>query len=146
MSKPKKKITRLINLQIKAGKATPAPPIGPVLGQSGVNIPEFCKSFNAASAGLPAGTPVPVVITVYADRSFSFIMKQPPASYSIMQAAKLEKGSQTPGKGKNIGTITRAQLQEIAKGKMVDMNAYDLDAAVKMLAGSARSAGIEVVN
>jgi large subunit ribosomal protein L11 len=139
-----KEITGYIKLQIPAGKANPAPPIGPALGQAGVNIMEFCKQFNAATQQKEVGMPIPVVITVYKDRSFTFIMKQPPVSYFLLKAAKIQKGTGTTGK-ELVGKVTKAQLHEIAKQKMQDMNAHDEDAAVRMIAGSAVSMGIEVV-
>lgn len=139
-----KKITGYIKLQVAAGKANPSPPIGPALGQRGLNIMEFCKAFNAQSQAMEPGTPIPVVITVYADRTFSFIMKTPPVTYFIKKASKLSKGSQTPGRA-TAGTLTIAQVREIAGQKMVDLNANDLDAASLMVIGSARSMGIEVV-
>ena len=138
-----KKITGYIKLQVKAGQANPSPPIGPALGQRGVNIMEFCKQFNAATANLEPGMPIPTVITVYGDRSFAFVTKTPPATYFIKKAAKIDKGSQTPGKT-GAGSVTMAQLREIAEQKMKDLNANDLDAATKMLVGSARSMGLEV--
>ena len=138
-----KKISGYIKLQVPAGQATPQPPIGPVLGQRGLNIMEFCKAFNAATQAQEQGVPIPTVITVYADKSFSFIMKTPPASFLLRRAAGLDKGSQTPGR-ETAGQVTRAQLHEIAEVKMEDLNANDLDAAVAMLAGSARSMGFEV--
>jgi large subunit ribosomal protein L11 len=140
-----KKITGYIKLQIPAGKANPSPPVGPALGQRGLNIMQFVKEFNAASQGMEPGTPTPVVITAFSDRSFSFVMKTPPNTYFLLKAAKLDKGSTTPGKGANIGRVTRAQLREIAETKMKDMNANDVEAAVRMLAGSARSMGLTVV-
>ncbi len=133
-----------IKLQVAAGMANPSPPIGPALGQRGLNIMEFCKQFNAKTQGLEKGTPIPVVISAFSDRTFTFITKQPPNSYFIKKAAKLEKGSQTPGT-KIVGTITKAQIKEIAAKKMVDLNANDIDAACAMLEGSARSMGIQVV-
>ena len=139
-----KKVTGYLKLQIPAGQANPSPPVGPALGQRGVNIVEFCKAFNAATQGMEPGMPIPVIITVYQDRSFSFETKAPPASYFLKKAAKLNKGSSTPGKG-SVGRVTRAQLAEIAEQKMRDLNANDVDAAVNILAGSARSMGIEVV-
>lgn len=139
-----KKIEGYIKLEIPAGKANPSPPIGPALGQRGLNIMEFCKAFNAQTQNLEQGMPIPVVITAYSDRSFSFVMKTPPASFFLKKAAKIDKGSATPSKG-TIGTVTRAQLREIAETKMVDLNAFDLDAAAKMIEGSARSMGLEVV-
>jgi large subunit ribosomal protein L11 len=139
-----KKITGYIKLQVAANKATPSPPIGPALGQKGLNIMEFCKAFNAQTQGMEAGTPIPVVITVYGDRTFSFELKTPPNSYFLKKAAKIEKGTQTPGRG-NVGKVTMSQIQEIAKSKMQDLNAHDLDAASRMIIGSARSMGLEVV-
>ncbi len=139
-----KEITGYIKLQIPAGKANPAPPIGPALGQAGVNIMEFCKQFNAQTQQKEVGMPIPVVITVYKDRSFTFIMKQPPVSYFLLKAAKLEKGTGLVGK-EIVGKVTMAQIREIAKQKMVDMNANDEEAACRMIAGSAVSMGIEVV-
>jgi large subunit ribosomal protein L11 len=142
-----KKITGYIKLQVPAGKANPSPPIGPALGQRGVNIMEFCKAFNAQTQQMEAGMPIPTIITVYADRSFSFITKSPPASYFIKKAAKINKGSQTPGKSAGIvGKVTMDQLREIASQKMADMSANDVDAGAKALAGSARSMGVEVVD
>lgn len=138
-----KKIIGFIKLQVPAGKANPSPPIGPALGQRGLNIMEFCKAFNAQTQGMEAGLPVPVVITAYADKSFTFIMKTPPASVLIKKAAKIEKGSARPHIDK-VGKITRAQAEQIAKLKMPDLTAADLDAAVRTIAGSARSMGIEV--
>jgi large subunit ribosomal protein L11 len=139
-----KKITGYVKLQVPAGKANPSPPIGPALGQRGVNIMEFCKAFNAKTGDMEAGMPIPVVITVYADRSFSFEMKKPPATYWIKKAAKLQKGSSTTGKG-FIGKISMSDLRTIAEQKMTDMNAASLDAAARTLAGSAKSMGLEVV-
>ena len=138
-----KKISGYIKLQVPAGQATPQPPIGPVLGQRGLNIMEFCKAFNAASQAQEQGMPIPTVITVYADKSFSFTMKTPPASFLLRRAAGLDKASQMPGR-ETAGQVTRAQLREIAELKMEDLNANDLEAAVAMLAGSARSMGLEV--
>ena len=140
-----KKITAVIKLQVSAGKATPQPPIGPALGQAGLNIMAFCKEFNALTQKLEEGMPVPVVITAYADRSFTYITKTPPNTYFLMKAAKVEKGSQTTGKGAKVGKVTIAQLREIASQKMQDMNTTDIEAAVRMLAGSARSIGLDVV-
>jgi large subunit ribosomal protein L11 len=137
-----KKVVGMIKLQIPAGQANPSPPVGPALGQHGVNIMEFCKAFNAKTQQ-QQGMIIPVVITVYADRSFSFITKTPPASDLLKKAAKVEKGSGEPNKIK-VGTVTRAQVEEIAKLKMVDLNAKTLEAAVKIIAGSARSMGIEI--
>lgn len=135
-----KKVTGLVKLQIPAGQANPSPPVGPALGQQGVNIMEFCKAFNAKTQ-TQTGTILPVVITVYADRTFSFIVKSPPASFLIKKAAKIEKGSSEPNKTK-VGSLTVEDLKEIAKIKMDDLSAYDLDQAVKIIAGSARSMGI----
>src|ERR687884_2188643 len=138
-----KKVTGFLKLQVPAGAANPSPPIGPALGQRGLNIMEFCKAFNAQTQKLEPGLPIPVVITAYADKSFTFVMKTPPASILIKKAAKIEKGSQRPNTDK-VGRITRAQAEEIAKTKMPDLTAADLDAAVKTIAGSARSMGITV--
>lgn len=137
-----KKIQAYVKLQIKAGEANPSPPIGPALGQQGVNIMEFCKAFNAATQTFKKGMPIPVVITVYSDRSFTFIMKTPPASFLIKDALKLPKGSGRPNTEK-VGVITRAQLEEIAKLKTPDLTAKDLDAAIRTIAGSARSMGVD---
>jgi len=139
-----KKIVGFIKLQVPAGKANPSPPIGPALGQRGLNIMEFCKAFNAQTQGLEPGMPIPVVITAYADRTFSFITKTPPVSYFLKKAANLQKGSQTPGKG-TVGQVTMAQIREIAEKKMQDLNANDVEAASAMLVGSARSMGLQVV-
>ncbi|HEV7372915.1 50S ribosomal protein L11 [Arenibaculum sp.] len=138
-----KKIVGYIKLQVPAGKANPSPPIGPALGQRGLNIMEFCKAFNAKTADLEIGMPIPVVITAFSDRTFTFVTKTPPASFFLKKAAGLDKGSQTPGRG-TVGTVTMAQIREIAQTKMVDLNANDVDAAAKMIAGSARSMGLEV--
>ena len=138
-----KKISSYIKLQIKAGEANPSPPVGPALGQHGVNIMEFCKAFNAQTQNLEKGLPIPVVITVYADRSFTFITKTPPAAILIKKAAKVAKGSSTPNTEK-VGKVTREQLEEIAKLKEPDLTANDIDAAVRTLAGTARSMGIDV--
>ena len=139
-----KKITGYIKLQVPAGIANPSPPIGPALGQRGVNIMEFCKAFNAATQELEKCSPIPTVITVYADRSFSFTTKTPPASFLLKKAAKLQKGSQEPGKT-SAGTIRRSQLAEIAETKMKDLNANDIEAATKIIEGSARAMGLTVV-
>ena len=139
-----KKITGYIKLQVPAGIANPSPPIGPALGQRGVNIMEFCKAFNAATQELEKGAPIPTVITVYADRSFSFTTKTPPASFLLKKAAKLKSGSKEPGKIK-AGTIKRSQLAEIAETKMKDLNANDIEMATRIIEGSARSMGLEVV-
>jgi large subunit ribosomal protein L11 len=140
-----KKIAGYVKLQIPAGKANPSPPVGPALGQRGLNIMAFVKEFNAATAQLEPGMPIPVVITAYADRSFSFVTKTPPNSYFLKKAAKIEKGTTTPGKGAAVGKVTTSQLREIAATKMKDMNANDVEGAVRMLAGSARSMGLTVV-
>jgi large subunit ribosomal protein L11 len=137
-----KKITAYIKLQVAAGKANPSPPVGPALGQHGVNIMEFCKQFNAQTQALEVGLPTPVVITVYADRSFTFITKSPPASVLLKKAAGVQSGSARPNTEK-VGKVSRAQLEEIAKIKMPDLTASNLDAAVRSLAGTARSSGIE---
>ena len=138
-----KKIAGFNKLQVPAGKANPAPPIGPALGQRGLNIMEFCKAFNAQTQGMEPGLPIPVVITAYADKSFTFIMKTPPATILIKKAAGIQKGSERPNVSK-VGKLTRAQLEEIAKTKEPDLTAADLDAAVRTIAGSARSMGIDV--
>ena len=140
-----KKIVGYIKLQIPAGKANPSPPVGPALGQRGLNIMAFVKEFNAVTQNMEPGMPVPVVITAYADRTFSFVMKTPPNTYFLMKAAKIDKGNSTTGKSASIGRITQSQLREIAEIKMKDMNANDIDGAVRMLAGSARSMGLTVV-
>ncbi|HEX9451818.1 MAG TPA: 50S ribosomal protein L11 [Burkholderiales bacterium] len=138
-----KKVVGYVKLQVPAGKANPSPPIGPALGQRGLNIMEFCKAFNAQTQKMEPGLPIPVVITAYADKSFTFIMKTPPASILIKKAAKVEKGSKVPQTDK-VGKLTRAQAEEIAKMKMPDLTAADMDAAVRTIAGSARSMGIDV--
>ena len=146
-----KKITGYLKLQVPAGSATPSPPIGPALGQRGLNIMEFCKAFNARTAQMEKGTPIPVVITAYQDRSFTFEMKQPPVSYFLKRAAGLKigkkpaSGSKTPGRGGTVGRVTEAQLREIAEKKMPDLNAKDVEGAMAMIAGSARSMGLQVV-
>ena len=140
-----KKIVGIIKLQVPAGKANPSPPIGPALGQRGLNIMEFCKAFNAATQNMEPGMPVPVVITAYGDRSFTFVTKTPPASYFLKKAAGVEKGAQLTGKGSFVGRVTMAQIREIAETKMVDLNAKDIDGACRMLVGSARSMGLDVV-
>jgi large subunit ribosomal protein L11 len=137
-----KKVEAYIKLQVPAGQANPSPPVGPALGQHGVNIMEFCKAFNAATQSVEPGLPIPVVISVYSDRSFTFITKTPPASVLLKKAAKVKKGSGTPNTDK-VGKVTRAQLEEIATQKMPDLTAADMDAAVRTIAGSARAAGIE---
>ena len=138
-----KKIAGYIKLQVPAGSAKPSPPIGPALGQRGLNIMEFCKAFNAATQQLEKNMPIPVVITAFSDRSFTFITKTPPASYFLKKAAKLQSGAKTPGKG-TVGKVTSAQVREIAEAKMEDLNANDIDQAMKIIAGSARSMGIAV--
>ena len=139
-----KKIEGYIKLQVPAGAANPSPPIGPALGQRGVNIMEFCKAFNAATQELEKGMPIPTVITVYGDRSFTFVTKTPPASFLIKKAAKLKSGSKEPGKI-SAGKIARSELTKIAELKMADLNAHDLDQATRIIEGSARSMGLEVV-
>ena len=138
-----KKITGYIKLQVPAGSANPSPPIGPALGQRGLNIMEFCKQFNAQTQKMEKGSPIPVVITVYQDRSFSFEMRTPPVSYFIKKAAKLESGAKTPGR-ERAGSVTKAQVREIAQQKMKDLNCDTIEAAMRMVEGSARSMGIEV--
>ena len=140
-----KKIVGYIKLQIPAGKANPSPPVGPALGQRGLNIMAFGTEFNAFTQGMEPGTPTPVVITAFADRTFSFVTKTPPNTYFLKRAAGITKGTTTPGKGAAIGRVTTSQLREIAETKMKDMNANDVDGAVSMLAGSARSMGLTVV-
>jgi len=140
-----KKITGYIKLQVKAGMANPSPPIGPALGQRGVNIMEFCKQFNAKTESLEKGTPIPTVITVFADRSFSFITKLPPASFMLKQAAGLKSGGTTPGKGAPAAKIKQSQIREIAEKKMPDLNANSIEMAMKTIEGSARAMGLEVV-
>ena len=140
-----KKISGFIKLQVPAGQANPSPPIGPALGQAGLNIMEFCKTFNAETQGMEQGMPIPTVITVYGDRSFSFITKTPPASFFLKKAAKLEKGTGEAGR-EVVGQVRMAQVREIAELKMKDLNAHDIDAACRMIAGSARSMGIEVLD
>jgi len=138
-----KKITGYLKLQVAAGSATPSPPIGPALGQRGLNIMEFCKAFNAKTADMEKGAPTPVVITIYADKSFTFETKLPPVTYFLKKAVNLKSGSKLPGK-ESAGTITQKQIREIAEKKLKDLNAYDVDSAVKMIAGSARSMGLQV--
>ena len=137
-----KKIDAFIKLQVPAGEANPSPPVGPALGQHGVNIMEFCKAFNAETKDMEKGMPIPVVITVYSDKSFTYIKKTPPAAVLLKKAASVDKGSSEPNRDK-VGKVTRAQLEEIATTKMADLNAYDMDHAVRIIAGSARSMGIE---
>ena len=139
-----KKITGYLKLQVPAGAANPSPPIGPALGQRGLNIMEFCKAFNAKTSQMEKGTPIPVVITAYQDRSFTFEMKLPPMSFYLKKAAKLQSGSKTPGRG-SVGKITKAQIREIAQAKLPDLNCDSVDSAMAMVEGSARSMGLEVV-
>jgi len=139
-----KKVAGQLKLQVPAGSATPSPPIGPALGQRGINIMEFCKAFNAQTQEAEKGSPIPVVITYYQDKSFTFAMKTPPVTYFLKKAVNLKSGSKAPGK-ESAGTVSRAQLREIAEKKMVDLNANDLDAATAMVEGSARSMGLQVV-
>ena len=138
-----KKITGYLKLQVPAGSATPSPPIGPALGQRGLNIMEFCKAFNAATADMEKGAPTPVVITIYADKSFSFETKLPPVTYFLKKSMNLKSGSKLPGKD-SAGTITQKQIREIAEKKMADLNAYNVEQAMSMIAGSARSMGLQV--
>lgn len=140
-----KKVVGYIKLQVPAGKANPSPPIGPALGQRGLNIMEFCKAFNAQTQNMEPGMPIPVVISVHADRTFSFITKTAPNSYFLKKAAGIQKGTKTPGRGDMVGKVTISQIREIAKTKMSDLNAHDIEAACRMLMGSARSMGLEVV-
>ena len=140
-----KKITGYLKLQVSAGSATPSPPIGPALGQRGLNIMEFCKTFNARTQEMEKGMPVPVTITIFADKSFTFEMSQPPVSFFLKKAAGLPKGSQTPGKGVPAGKVSSAQVRDIAQKKMADLNADSVEAAMRMVEGSARSMGLEVV-
>ena len=144
MSKSSKEVLGVIKLQIASGKANPAPPVGPALGQKGLNIMEFCKQFNALKFDYDIGTPIPVIITAYRDKTFSFITKNPPTSYLIMKEINLEKGSKAPGKD-GVGTILMSQIRNVAKKKMVDMNSDHLDACAEMVKGSAISMGLEVV-
>lgn len=138
-----KEVTAYIKLQVKAGEANPSPPVGPALGQHGVNIMEFCKAFNAKTSDVEKGLPIPVVISVYSDRSFTFVTKTPPASILLKKAAGITSGSSNPNT-KKVGTVTLAQLEEIAKTKMEDLNATDMESAIKIIAGSARSMGLDV--
>lgn len=140
-----KEVVGFIKLQIPAGKANPSPPVGPALGQRGLNIMEFCKAFNAATQKMEPGAPIPVVITAYKDRTFTFITRLPPVSHYLKKAAKIQTGSQTPGKGATAGKITMKQIREIAQEKMKDLNAHDVEAAARMIRGSAQSMGLEVV-
>jgi large subunit ribosomal protein L11 len=139
-----KKIVGQIKLQVPAGKANPSPPIGPALGQRGLNIMEFCKQFNARTQTIEPGTPLPVVITAYGDRTFTFVLKTPPNTYFLKKAAGISKGTQTPGRG-TVGSVTMQQVREIATKKMADLNANDVEAAMQMVIGSARSMGLQVV-
>jgi len=139
-----KKIVGYVKLQVPAGKANPSPPIGPALGQRGLNIMEFCKAFNALTQALEPGMPIPVVITAYSDRTFTFVTKTPPVTYFLKKAAGIQKGTTTPGKG-TVGQVTMAQIREIAEKKMQDLNANDVEAASSMIVGSARSMGLKVV-
>ncbi len=139
-----KKIAGYVKLTVPAGQANPSPPIGPALGQRGLNIMEFCKAFNAQSQGAEAGTPIPVIITAFQDRTFTFVMKTPPASFFLRRAAKVDKGGATPGRAVQ-GQVTNAQIREIAEKKMADLNAKDMDGACRIIAGSARSMGLEIV-
>jgi large subunit ribosomal protein L11 len=138
-----KKLDKIVKLQVPAGSANPAPPVGPALGQAGVNIMEFCKAFNAKTQEIEKGLTLPVVISVYADRSFDFIIKTPPASVLLLKAAKIQKGSGEPNK-KKVGSVSSAQIREVAEAKMPDLNCYDVEAAMKIVAGTARSMGLEV--
>jgi large subunit ribosomal protein L11 len=140
-----KKVVGFLKLQVPAGSATPSPPIGPALGQRGINIMEFCKAFNAQSQDLEKGAPIPVVITYYQDKSFTFQMKTPPVSFFLKKAANIQAGAKTPGRG-SVGSVTRAQLREIAEKKMKDLNAVNVEGAIRMVEGSARSMGLEVVD
>ena len=140
-----KKVLGYIKLQVPAGQANPSPPIGPALGQRGLNIMEFCKAFNAASQAMEPGAPIPVVITAFQDKSFTFVMKTPPASFFLKKAAKVNAGSKEPGRTAAVGRVTMAQVREIAEKKLADLNARDIEAAARIIAGSARSMGIEVV-
>jgi large subunit ribosomal protein L11 len=140
-----KKITGYIKLQVPAGKANPSPPIGPALGQRGLNIMDFCKAFNAQTQTIEPGTPIPVVISVYADRTFSFVTKTPPNTFFLKKAAGIAKGAKTTGIGDTVGKVTMDQIREIAKIKMADLNAHDVEKAAQMIVGSARSMGLEVV-
>ena len=140
-----KKITGYVKLQVPAGAANPSPPIGPALGQRGLNIMEFCKAFNARTAQMTKGTPIPVIITAYQDRSFTFEMKLPPVAYFLKEAAGIQSGSQTPGKGTKSGKVTTAQIREIATRKLPDLNCDSVEAAMAMVKGSAQSMGLEIV-
>ena len=141
----KKEIAKYVKLQIGAGNASPSPPVGPALGQAGVNIMEFCKAFNAKTADLEKGNPCPVIITVYKDKSFDFVVKLPPVSFLIKKTAGIKSGSKTPGKGAVVGKLTKSQIKQIAESKMKDLNCYDVDAAMTMVIGQCKSMSVEVV-
>lgn len=141
----KKEIAKYVKLQIAAGSANPSPPVGPALGQAGVNIMEFCKAFNAKTADMEKGIPCPVVITVYKDKSFDFVVKLPPVSYLIKKAAGIKSGSKTPGKGAAVGKLTKSKIREIAEGKMKDMNCYTVEAAMSIVEGQCKTMSVEVV-
>lgn len=143
MAVKKKEITSVVNLQVAAGKANPSPPVGPALGQAGVNIMDFCKAFNERTKDLEPGAPIPVVITVYKDRSFDFITKLPPVSYLIKKVANLQKGSTTPGRGKAVAKLTNAQIKQVAEKKMADLNCHTIEAAMRIVRGQCISMGIE---
>ncbi len=142
---PKKEVAKYVKLQIAAGSANPSPPVGPALGQAGVNIMEFCKAFNAKTADMEKGIPCPVIISVYKDKSFDFIVKLPPVSYMIKKAAGVKAGGQTPGKGAFVGKLKKSQIKEIAEGKMKDMNCHTIEAAMSMVEGQCKTMSIEVV-
>lgn len=142
--KPGKKVAALVKLQVPAGKANPSPPIGTVLGPRGINIMDFCKAFNAQTQQMEAGTPIPVEITIYSDKSFTFVMKNPPNTYFLKKALGIEKGSTTPGRGAFVGKLTMTQIRDMVQKKMPDLNANDLEAGCRMMIGSARSMGIQV--
>jgi large subunit ribosomal protein L11 len=146
MAPKSKKVSSYVKLQVSAGKANPAPPIGTVLGPRGINIMEFCKTFNAQTQQIEPGTPIPVVITIYTDKSFTFVMKSPPNTYFLKKAAGITKGITATGRGSFVGKVTMSQIREIAEQKMKDLNANDLDAACRMLVGSARSMGLQVID
>ena len=142
---PKKEIAKYVKLQINAGSANPSPPVGPALGQAGVNIMEFCKAFNAKTADMEKGIPCPVIITVYKDKSFDFVVKLPPVSFLIKKNAGIKSGSQAPGKGPAVGKLTKSKIREIAEGKMKDMNCHTVEAAMSMIEGQCKSMNVEVV-
>ncbi len=142
---PKKEVAKYVKLQIAAGSASPSPPVGPALGQAGVNIMEFCKAFNDKTSSLEKGIPCPVIISVYKDKSFDFVVKLPPVSFMIKKAAGVKKGSQTPGKGPSVGKITKSQIREIAENKMPDMNCHSVEAAMRMVEGQCVTMSIDVV-